>query len=107
MRASPDESDAMAAMTRWVSWGYMGDGDGGGDDDLEVSTRGCVVKSGGRAWGEVARVEEASLGEEGGRNCADVVPLSSSAAGGTARTTALLTISTTSASVKRSRTCTL
>lgn len=106
MRASPEECDAMAALTRGVSWGYTGDGDNGGNGP-EVSTRGCVVRSGGCACGEEAHVEEASLGEEGGRNCADDVSLSSSAAGGAAHTTALSTILTMSASVKRSRTCTL
>lgn len=106
MRASPDESDAIAAMMRRVSWGYPGDGDVGGDDDPEVSARGCV-RSGSCACGEEPRVEEASSEEEGGRNCEDDVPLLSSAAGGAARTTALLTISTMSVSVKRSRTCTL
>ena len=79
VRASPDESDAMATLTREVSWGY-------GDDDL-------AVKSGECASGE----------EEGGSDCEDV----SSAAGGAACATALSTISSTSASVKRSRTCTL
>jgi hypothetical protein len=93
VRASPDEIDAMAAFTRRVSWGY---GDGGGDGDLEV----CVVSAGGRTC-----VEEASSGEDGGSDCEVALP--SSPAGGAARATALSTISSTSASVRRSRTCTL
>ena len=82
VRASPDESDAMAALTRGVSWGY-------GDDDLAVRSGECVS-------GE----------EEGGSDCEDG-SLSSSATGGAACATALSTILSTSASVKRSRTCTL
>ena len=82
VRASPEESDAMAALMRGVSWGC--------GDNVRV------VRSGECACGE----------EEGGSDCEDA-SLSSSALGGAARTTALSTISSTSSSVKRSRTCTL
>ena len=97
----------MAALTRLVSWGYTGSGGGEGDDDFGVPAGGHVVRSGGCVCGEEARFEEMSSGEEGGCNCADGVPLSFSAGGCATCTTALSTISTTSASVKRSRTCTL
>ena len=83
VRASPEESDAMAALMRGVSWGC--------GDDVRV-----------KRSGECACGGE----EEGGSDCEDASH-SSSAVGGVARTTALSTISSTSSSVKRSRTCTL
>ena len=46
VRASPDESDAMATLTREVSWGY-------GDDDLAVRSGECA--SGEEEGGVIAK----------------------------------------------------